>query len=331
MRFPHLRSTSAVLAGLGLLSSEDTPEGRRQDANETVAFSRSLEHVKAQILDAEFPDLRARDFIPPETDTDPNADFFTWRQYTREGVAKIVANYATDVPMIDEFGEEATSPIRSVAAGFQYSTQDLRRSRKLGYQLESRRGIGAREAAERLIDRILALGDTTRNLPGFLNTSGIPSVTGLNTNWSTTATAAEILEDLNTIAFFVWNQSKQKHAPDTMILPTNLYQIAAATPYSANDSEPVLSVFKRTNPFIKTVESWLWCDAANNTAHGLNVDRVVCYQKRPENMAYVVPIDYQTMPPQQEGLAFKVPAEARVGGTIIYRPLAMAYADGLLT
>lgn len=313
----------ALLAGV--LASLDV----RTDANETAIFARSLEHVKTQIVEAEYPSFKARDFIPLETGVDPGSDSFVWYYYDRTGLAKLLANYATDLPYVNEYGSKNTTPIESIGVGYQYNLQEVRAAAKAGYALEARRGRMAREAVERLIDNIAAHGDATRNVPGMLNNANVALVTvGINGDWDNPATtAAEILQDLFTMAFSVWSQSKQLHTPNRMLLATTLYQIAASKPYSSTVPDTVLEVFLRTNPFVKDVQPWVELDLADAQGDG---PRAVTYEVSPDNLGLVIPIDFEQLPPQADNLNFKVPCHARIGGVVIYRPLSMTYTDALL-
>jgi hypothetical protein len=297
------------------------------DANETAIFSRSLEHVKTEVIEAEYPAFRARDYIPLESGVDAGADSFVWYYFERVGLAKMIANYATDFPYVNEYGAKNITPIESIGVGYQYNVQEVRAAGKANYQLETRRARLAREAVERLIDSVAAHGDAARNVPGLLNNANIPKITvGINGDWDGAATPAEILEDLFTMAFSVWTQSKQIHKPNIMLLGSSLYRIAASTPYSTTIPDTVLDIFLRTNPFIRRVESWIELDLADEQLDG---ERAVVYELSPDNLGLVLPIEFESMPPQADNLNFKVPCHARIGGTIVYRPLAFAYIDAL--
>jgi hypothetical protein len=320
---------AAVVPALATLGAfTDGPSGKRMDAGETAFFARELESIKVQIVEAEYPTLLARQVIPMGSGVDPGADTYTWREFDRSGLAKVISNYATDIPDVEEQGKENKSSIESIGIGFSYSIQDIRAAAKVGRPLQARKAMLAREEAERTIDDILALGDSTRGVPGFLKTTGVPLLTvGVNGSWLTSATAAEMLADLRLMEFTVWKQSKKRHKPDTLLLGLDQYAKIASTP--VNELRPeitVLDAFLASSTSIKTVEAWEKCDgaAANNTS-----TRAVAYEKSNSNMEAFVPVEYESFPPQAKGLMFSVPGHARVGGTVVYRPLSMVYCDVL--
>lgn len=303
--------------------------GVRMDANETVHFELSLEHLRAQITEAEFPALKALTLVPFEPGIDEGSETFAWTYYDRVGIAKIIANYATDLPNIEEFGTKRATPIVSVGAAFGYSLTDLRRAAKTGYQLESRKARMAREAIDRVIDSIVAHGDTSTGVPGFVNHTLIPLVdTGLNFDWGN-ETGENILEDLMSMAFQVWTQSKQVHGNGglRMLLGTESYKAVATKPYSATIPDTVLSVFLRSQQLVTEVESWVELDLADAQGDG---ERAIVYDPSPENLSAIVPIRFESLPAQAASLHFSVPCHARVGGTVVRRPLSMCYFDGLM-
>lgn len=296
----------------------------RMDAGETAIFARQLEHIRVEIVEDEYPQYKSKELIPQEPGVNPGATAFTWRSWSRVGLAKMVANYATDLPRVDMYGSENTTAIRTIGDSYGYSTQDIRSAMMAGIPLTAKKGQLAREAYERAADKIFALGDSNRNVPGLLKNSSVPIVTaGITGGWAS-ATPAQILADLFALGFAVWNNSLQIHSPATLVLSGAMYQIIASTPYSSQVPKSILEVFLESSTMIREVVPWLRCEKA--AANGTN-SRALVYTRDPKILAYVEPLPFQSLPPQAVGLEFVVPCEGRVGGTVIYRPLALAYCD----
>lgn len=315
-----------VLSAMGLVDFKGPGvlRSNRADANETMFFTRQLEHVQVEVVEDEFPELKAKQLIPLRGGVNPGAQSFTWRQWSRVGLAKMIANYATDLPDMKMYGTEATTSIRTIGDKYSYSTQDIRSAMMGNVPLDSMYARYAREAYERKVDSVLALGDSTRNVPGFLKNSAVPLVTsGITGNWDG-STPAQILADLYAFAFSVWNASKQIHSPATLLLGGKEYQIIASTPFSSQVPDTILEVFMRSSTMIREVIPWLACEGA--AANGTD-NRAVAYTRDPRYLGYIEPLPFQSLPPQAHGLEFEVPCEGRVGGTVIYRPLSMAYCD----
>ena len=115
----------------------------RFDANESVFFARQLEYVKAKTYDIKRAPLNAMRLFPVSTETPEGATTITYRQYDGVGMAKIVANYANDLPRADVTGKEFTSPIRSIADAYGYNTQEIRSAMFAGVPLNAKKATQA--------------------------------------------------------------------------------------------------------------------------------------------------------------------------------------------
>jgi hypothetical protein len=315
-----------LLAAMGCYEDSQI-YGARLDAGETTTFTRELESIKVQIIEAEYPQLKARSLIPLEGGVDPGADTFTWRFFDRFGIATMIANYADDLPDVEELGTEQKTSIEGIGIAFSYSIQDVRRAAKTGRPLQARKGIAAREAAEREIDRVCAVGVANRNVPGFFKGSGVPILSvGITGAWVSAPVAATMLADLFLFAYTVFVQTKGIHSPNTMILSLAQFQAISSTPYSTLVPKTVKEVFLESQDMIRQIEPWVLTAAmaADNTH-----DRAVCYEKSPTNQAMIVPVEYEALPPQQKNLIFSVPGHARTGGAVWYKPLSGVYCDTL--
>ena len=104
----------------------------RLDAGETAALARQLEHIYAKTYDVKYAELKARRFIPIDTSVDAGAEFFTYRQWDIFGMAKLIANYADDLPRVDTLAREFAAPIKSLGASYGFSIQDMSRAAMSG-------------------------------------------------------------------------------------------------------------------------------------------------------------------------------------------------------
>jgi hypothetical protein len=303
--------------------------GRRADAGETAAFARQLEYVKAQTYDVKYLQHKARMFIPVDSSVPSGAESFVWRAWDMAGMAKIISNYATDLPKVAILGAEVIQGIKSIGDSYGYSIQDVRAAAMSGTQLDTKLALAARRMIENKIENLAARGDAAAGLPGFVNNANVPLITAVGTDingdWLN-ATSAEILADLNTIANTIVETTGETHIPDTMILPTNRYSFVATKPYSDTDSRSVLRVFLENSPYVKNVDQWQYLNTADAAGTG---PRVVCYERSPEVLEMVIPQEFEQFPPQAKGLEFEIPCHARFGGVSIRYPLGMLYADGV--
>jgi hypothetical protein len=294
------------------------------DANETAVLLRQLEHVKARTFDVKYPALKARQFIPVSGDAAPGAETITYRQWNEFSMAKIIANYADDLPLVDVAVQEFVSKVHSLGKAYNWSIQDLRRSAMAGAQLDVRRATAARRAIERTIDEIAAFGDADGGLGGFLNNANVTIVTLPTAGAWTGLTPAQIIENMNFMAQAIIIATLEVHIPDTMLFDTTTFSHIAQTPIAVDNQTTILQSFLANNPYIRNIDQWTKLNLANAAGNG---PRAVTYMRDPEILSLEIPQEFEQFPPQNRNLSFVVPCHARVGGVIMYYPLALNYTD----
>jgi len=298
----------------------------RLDAGETAALARQLEHIYAKTYDIKYAELKARRFIPIDTTVDSAADFFTYRQWDMFGMAKIIANYADDLPRVDALAKEFPAPIKSLGASYAYSIQDMRRAAKTGSQLSERRARAARRAHEQAFDEIMALGNADAGIGGFLNNANVPIVSAITGTWVTSsATPLQMLADLNELASSIVLATLEMFEPDALLLDHTAFKLVNTTPMSVDNSMTVLKYFLENSPYIRNVEQW----NKLNTAGAGGTSRAVAYKRDEEVLSGVEPQPFEQFPPQWRNLEAVVPTHSRIGGVRIQYPLGIAYMDDL--
>lgn len=321
---------SQILIPLGLLRADAADADIRNDAGETATYTRALEYIIAETYRVEYPELRARQFIPVDTRVPAGATSFTWRIWDWAGMAKIIANGADDLPTVEIMSAEIAQLCKSLGIGYAYTLQDLRGSALMGMNLDTEKSTAARRAHENLFDYLAAFGDTKVGLPGFLNNPNVPIISApatLNGDWGNPATTPdEILDDLHAMSASVYTVTKGAGSADTLLLPPVRYKVLAVRRMSQYDKTPILRAFLESDPYIKAVDQWNYLDTADAAGTG---PRAMAY-KRDQNVAAVVePMPFTQHPPQAKNLGFTVPCESRVGGVSFKQPLKAVYADGI--
>lgn len=321
-----LRDASIILRAVIRDDARDFTE----DAGETASFARALEYVRTKTYDVRYPNLKARTFLPLATDIPAGAESWTYRSWDWVGMARIIESFADDLPTVELLGREVSHTIRSLGAAYYYDVQEIRAAAFMGVPLDAKKAAAAKRSIENRIDKIAAVGDVPSGLPGFINNANVPLITTLDTNfngdWLNPATTpAEILRDLHYIANSIFLASKGAHAPDTMILPAAVYAMISTTPISDLQPETtILAAFVAASPYIRNVDQWIYLDTADEAGTG---PRVIVYERSPEVVELVLPLEFEQLPPQPRNLSFSVPCHARIGGVDIRYPIAVLYAD----
>lgn len=299
------------------------------DAGLTAHFARELEHVKAATYDVKRPNLKAVELMPVATDAGPAAETIVYRQWDQHGIAKIIANYADDLPRADVRGKEFVGRVRSMGNSYGYSLQEIRASQAHGKSLEQRKASAASRGHDELLNRIAWHGDADHGLQGLFDTPNIPredvaAGESTDTEWDT-KTPDEIVKDMNDAVNGVVDVTNGVERPNTVVLPIAQYSLIASTRMGDGSDTTILQFFLSANPHITAVE---WAVELKGAGSG-GSDRMWVYNRSPEHLTLEVPQPFEQLPVQERNLEFVVPCHSRIGGVLVYYPLSMAFADGI--
>lgn len=303
---------------------------QRFDENESVFFARELEHIKSRTFDIKFKRLKQRELLPTSFEAGPGAKSITYRQFTQHGVAKIVSNYADDLPMAEISGKEFTSPVKTLAMAYGWTIDEVRSAVMAGRSLTDRKARATRRGHMETESKIAWFGDAACDLPGFLTNPNVISVTIPNDGTGSSTkfedkTPDQVLRDLNSMATAIHDTSKAVEAPDTLLLPIAQFNLIFVTPRSIHSDMSIGRWFLENSPHVENVD---WLDELRGAGAG-GVDVMAAYHRDPEKLQLEIPSDYETLPVQIKNLSFKVPTMQKIGGTIIEYPLSVALGEGV--
>ena len=301
----------------------------RLDANESVFFARQLEYVKSQTYDIKKVALSALTLMPVDTSIPEGATTHTYRQYDTVGMAKIISNYANDLPRADVTGKEFTFPIRSIGNAYGYNVQEIRSAQFAGINLTTRKASAAQRAHNEKINQLAFFGDADNNLPGLVSNANIPEVTLAADGTGSSKTFAsktsdKIVRDINALINKVTTQSKGVHRVNEVWLPVEQYALIATTQNSTASDTTILAFLQQVHPGV-TFRSVVELDGAGAGA----TDRMYALENSMDNWQLNIPMMFRQYPPQQKGLEFEIPCESRFAGVTVEFPLAMSFADGI--
>jgi hypothetical protein len=304
------------------------------DANESVFFTEQLTHIKSRVYEREYPELKARKLFPVSYEAGPGAEQIGYDEFDRVGVAKIIANYADDLPMVDVTGERRFVRVRSIGDGYSFSIQDIRSAQMANRPLSAMKADAAREAYEQKLNKVAFFGDADYGIKGIFSAPNVPVAqvaTGATSgvkNWSG-KTADEILADLNSLVTTTIGLTHGVERINTIVLPPE--QLAIANSKRLPDTNvTVLQFFKDNNPGIM-IEDAFELTNVNPRPSGLggSANCILAYKKDPTRLSLEIPQEFEQFPPQQRNLAYVVPCHARCGGVIVYRPLSIMIVEGI--
>ena len=304
-------------------------DGLRKDAGDTIFVAKELEAVKAKTYDQKFANLNALKLFDMSSEVDPGADTISYQSLGAVGMAKTIANYATDFARVDVMAEEHIAKVIAGGAAYGYSIQDLRRAAMARKPLANRKAIAARRKIDEYINNIAFHGDAKHGVVGLLDNPNIGSYTVVSDGTGDSTkfkdkTAVQILRDMNGIIHSVSKQTNDVENPNTLVLPPDQYNYISSTPYSDVVADSILSVFKRNNPDVDVLKASELAGAGVGGA-----DMMLAYVKDADHQTLEIPLPFTQHTIQQKGLEFEVPCECRTAGVLFYYPLSMNKASGI--
>jgi hypothetical protein len=332
----EMKSLLASAIPAAIMASEGTRFDSAEDAS--VFFARELDFVKTQSYDVEYPELTALSLFPISSEVDPGAETVTYYTYDRNGVAKVIDNYSTDLPRADVNGKPSYAQVKSIGDSYGYSAQEMRASRLAGKSLDARKAESARLAIDTKNNQIAWRGDEESGLMGVLSTGqNIPLFTitanaSGKTKW-TEKSADEILADVNGMAKQVAKVTKNVERPDTLCVPAEVY-MDISTRRIPDTTATVLSFILEHAPYIKNVVSAAELDADSVETNPYALEEngqgvAFLFKNDKRKLSLEIPMPFYQYPAQVRNLETVIPCEARTAGVIVYYPLSALIAVGV--
>lgn len=299
--------------------------------DESMFFAEELNFIKARTYDIKVPPSNALVVFPVNSDTDPGADTVSYDTYGEVGMAKIISNYADDLPRADVKGERTTVKVASIGTSYGYSTKDIRRARMAGKPLQARKAAAARHATDTRINALAFRGDKEYGISGILDHPNITAYVPANaaakaesTKWAD-KTPQEILNDLNGVVTAIVDSTNGVEIPDTILLPFTQYNLIATTLMPESEGKTILTTFITNSPYVKNVKAIHELKGAGTNGN----DAGLCYRNDINALELNLPLGFMQGTPYQHNLEFVVPCEAACAGVIIFYPMSVAKFEGI--
>lgn len=303
------------------------PDGRKRLTTDgldgSVFFARELTAIKARSYDVLYADLKFRELFPVSNEAGPGAETIIFYTFDKVGMAKVIANYADDIPLAEVGGKETPIQVKGLAIGFVLTSQELRASAQAGRSLPDMKMRAAVRGNEESLNEIAFFGDDANGLLGLFNNPNIaignvPNGAGGNPEWST-KTADEILLDMFSITDDIWSDSLMIESPTKLLLPPTQYKLIYSTPRATFSDTVIAKFFIANSAFINSDADIIPVNEMTGAGSG-GADVMVAYNPSPDKMQLEIPMELFWHPEQRKNLALQVPAETRVAGLNVYYP-----------
>ena len=306
------------------------PESDRFDEATSIFLARELQYVRRRVLEAPKAPLEAFQVFPVQTEVPAGAESAYQRIYDAFGMAKIISNYADDLPRADVAAKEIPVKLRDVGAAYGYNVSEIRSAQYAGVNLPSMKAKAARRSIDERLNAIAWKGDDKFGIIGFLNNPNITETNipadgdGGKTAFST-KTAEQVVRDVNKIIQSIPNATNQIETANTVLLAPDAYNHLATTARSEHSDTTILEFLRRTHP---EITRWMKVGALKGAGTD-GSDLIIAGRFEPDYVKFEIPMRYNQLPVEIRNLEYVVNCMARVIGVTVTFPLAFVKAQGV--
>lgn len=302
----------------------------RFDDNLSLFLARELQYVRRKALETKKLPLSSFAVFPVSTEIPPGAATAVQKEYDSVGMAKIISNYADDLPRCDVMARETVVKVRSLGDSYGYNYEEIQASQFAGQSLDARKAAAARRGIDSKLNKIAWQGDAEHGIVGFLNHANITSYSLPNdgdnssTKWED-KNANQIIRDFNAILRTITTQTNGLEEANTVLMPPAIYDLLAATPKSQYTDRTIMAFLKEAHPEINR-----WMKVPELTAAGAsNKDVFMAGAFDEEHIAFEIPVRFEQLPIEKRNLEYVVDCVAKTVGVTVLYPLAFCKAVGV--
>lgn len=302
-----------------------------RDAQQASGFVLpQLYRLHAGVLEVKYPSFDYAGFVPVNTEGDMWDIGTLVHSGDIAGAAAFLAGKGYDVPNASVNFAIGQSNFHLSGIGYELSLQEVNRTARLGISLGDKKASAANLLAQQFIYNIVMTGSTEKNTTGLVNNGSVPAANAPTGSWGT-ATAAQMLADVNTALNDVMTNSKETAHANALLLPTTAF-LAANNTQLTNTNNSVLTFLKENNSYTAITGTPLDIrpSRALETAGSGSTRRMVAYEKSPDNLEFFLPGMFEFLPPfAQSSMSWRVDGIMNVGQLEIYRPKTVSYRDNI--
>ena len=300
----------------------------RQDEAFSFFLARELTQIRARVLEVSKAPMNAFRIFPVQTEVAPGAATAIQRIYDSTGMAKVIANYADDLPRADAVGKEVVSKVVTVGDSYGYNTMEIEHAQFAGVNLSMYKAQAARRAVDLKINQIAWFGDSEHGVTGFIDNQNLTAVTlaadgtGSSTKF-TDKTPDQIIRDITKLITAINVATNNVEDPNMVLLPTEAFDHIVMTPRSQYSDLTILEFLRRSHPDIR-FEKVGELDGAGTAG----ADLMIAGRFDPDVVRLEIPERFRQLPVEKRNLEYVVDCIARVIGVTVTIPMAFSKASG---
>ena len=297
--------------------------------NEDVSafLAQQLTFVRNQALEVKKAPLNAFQVFPVATDLPKGADSAVQYVYDAVGVAKVISNYADDLPRVDVFATEQVVRVKDLGVSYGYSDKEVANAAFARVNISASKATKSRRAIDLKINQIAWNGDAANNITGFLNNPNISEYTlEVGASGKTdfeSKTEAEILKDITGFLQTIADATNEVEQANTLLLAPNAYAHLATTRLSDSD-RTLLEFVRQVNPNLTRIMKVGELKGAASDGS----DMMVAGYFDPDYIKLEIPERFEQKPAERRNLETVINCTASVAGVTVAIPMAFVKAKG---
>jgi len=274
-------------------------------------------------------DLREDVSIADETSSFTNSSFAAAGGPSPNGKSWIGKDASAIQGIALDIGKTA-SPLTLWGMQIGWTIPELESAQKLGRPVDQQKFAGMQLKHNMDVDEQVYIGDGVLGVTGLVNSSVVTNMSNATTgNWAT-ATADQILADVNELLTSVWAASGYTYCPSELRLPPAKFSLIVQMKVSSAGNISVLEYLKQNSisnsingrPINVQPLKWLY---QRGTA---NADRMMAYTKEQDKVRFpMVPL--QRTPLEYRDIRQLTTYFGRLGVVEVVYPELIGYRDGI--
>lgn len=304
-----------------------------RDAQEALAFMVSqLAYTEAQVFERLYQPMQYEQLIPISYEAGEWADSIRYEIYDYAGRGKRSSGKGRDINLVDVAYADKSFTVLSGNIGYDYTTEELRRTAFLRRPISERKMAAAIDGYRRHMNDVGLFGEASGNLTGLFNNATVPVGNAPVGAWQTgPKTPAQILSDINTLIQTVWSATAFNDQITNIVMAPTRFAYIGATPRSDNSDKTILQYVKENN--IAKVQRGIDIDFQPgfglDTLGAGGTMRMMGYVKSDQRLIMHIPLPLRFLAPQLIGLTVQIPGEYKYSGCEFRYPSSARYMDGL--
>lgn len=296
---------------------------------ELERLDQTLHAPLASVTWARDIDLREDVSIADETSSFTNSSFAAAGGASPNGKSWIGKDATAIAGLALDIGKTA-NPLTLWGMQIGWTIPELESAQKLGRPVDQQKFQGMQLKYQMDIDEMVYIGDSTLGLTGMLNHANMSNVTNATTGTWSSATADQILADINELLSSVWAASGYAICPDSLRLPPAKFGFLVSQKVSSAGNISILEYVKANcistsingRPLDIQPLKWLYQRGSGST------DRMYAYTKDPMRIRYpLVPL--QRTPLEYRDLRQLTTYFGRLGAVELVYPETVGARDGI--